>query len=116
MDRTPSRSELSSARRRALRLCLPFVVFGLPTVSARAETRVPVDGASTLTRHAWTTDEGLPDNSVLSIAQTQDGYLWVGTRGGLARFDGVRFAIFDQRNQPTWSSDVINALCAARDG
>ena len=40
---------------------------------------------------SWTTAEGLPQNSVQAIAQTTDGYLWTGTKGGLSRFDGVRF-------------------------
>ena len=44
------------------------------------------------------------------------GTLWIGTQGGLARFDGVRFVGFDQRTQPDWSSDEINALCASRGG
>ena len=49
--------------------------------------------------HVWQTDKGLPQNWVSSIAQTPDGYLWVGTRyGGLARFDGVRFVPFNQQN------------------
>ncbi|EEF63394.1 sensor histidine kinase [Pedosphaera parvula] len=49
--------------------------------------------------HAWQTDKGLPQNWVSSIAQTPDGYLWVGTRyGGLARFDGARFVSFNQQN------------------
>lgn len=43
---------------------------------------------------SWRTIDGLPQNSVQAIAQTADGYLWVGTRGGLARFDGVRFTTF----------------------
>jgi signal transduction histidine kinase/ligand-binding sensor domain-containing protein len=40
---------------------------------------------------AWRVEEGLPDNSVDAITQTPDGYLWLGTQGGLVRFDGVRF-------------------------
>ena len=47
----------------------------------------------------WQTDDGLPQNWVSSICQTADGYLWIGTRyGGLARFDGVRFASFNPEN------------------
>jgi signal transduction histidine kinase/ligand-binding sensor domain-containing protein len=43
---------------------------------------------------SWQTDDGLPQNTVNAIAQTRDGFLWVGTNGGLARFDGVRFLKF----------------------
>lgn len=47
---------------------------------------------------SWQTQQGLPQNSVLSLAQTPDGYLWFGTEEGVARFDGVRFTVFDKRN------------------
>ena len=42
----------------------------------------------------WQTDDGLPNNQVTSIAQGRDGYLWVGTVVGLARFDGFQFTPF----------------------
>ena len=42
-------------------------------------------------------DNGLPDNAVTAVLQTHDGYLWIGTYGGLARFDGVRFTVFNTR-------------------
>jgi len=45
---------------------------------------------------SWTTENGLPQNSVNDIRQTRDGYLWLATHGGLTRFDGVRFVIFDR--------------------
>jgi signal transduction histidine kinase/ligand-binding sensor domain-containing protein len=48
----------------------------------------------------WTSENGLPDSSVTAVAQTPDGYLWVGTYNGLARFDGVRFVTFDPANTP----------------
>ena len=44
--------------------------------------------------------EGLPQNTVLTMTQTRDGYLWVGTLAGLARFDGRRFTAFDPNNTP----------------
>ena len=44
-----------------------------------------------LTVRVWSQEQGLPDNSVTAVLQTQDDYLWIGTAGGLARFDGVRF-------------------------
>lgn len=43
---------------------------------------------------SWRTEDGLPLNTVTSIRQTRDGYLWIGTPNGLARFDGVRFTTF----------------------
>ena len=48
----------------------------------------------------WTSENGLPDSSVTAVAQTPDGYLWVGTYNGVARFDGVRFVTFDPANTP----------------
>ena len=45
---------------------------------------------------SWTTEDGLPQNSVTDIAQTPDGHLWLATYGGLVRFDGSRFPVFDR--------------------
>ncbi len=43
----------------------------------------------------WTSNDGLPQDSVNAIVQTPDGYLWVATQEGFARFDGVKFTVFD---------------------
>ncbi len=51
--------------------------------------------ASRFSASRWSTREGLPQNSVTGIMQDQDGYIWLSTFGGLARFDGVRFEVFD---------------------
>ena len=65
----------------------------------------------------WDSDRGLPENSVVSLAQTPDGYLWVGTQhGGLARFDGTRFVNFDQVNTPTLKSVEIHKLLVDAQG
>jgi len=48
----------------------------------------------------WTLEDGLPSSSVTTIAQTRDGYLWIGTYNGLVRFDGVQFVTFDPANTP----------------
>jgi ligand-binding sensor domain-containing protein len=58
----------------------------------------------------WRQTQGLPQNSVRTILQTHDGYLWIGTNGGLARFDGVRFTIFDNSNQNQLRDNEIWAL------
>lgn len=48
----------------------------------------------------WTRENGLPNSSVTSLAQTPDGYLWIGTYNGLTRFDGVKFVSYDPENTP----------------
>ncbi|PWU08286.1 MAG: hypothetical protein C5B50_29850 [Verrucomicrobia bacterium] len=57
-------------------------------------SEITVNPAYQLTVNAWTMEDGLPGNAVLTLAPTRDGYLWVGTPNGLTRFDGVRFVRF----------------------
>lgn len=59
---------------------------------------------------SWQTEQGLPQNSIHSILQTRDGYLWLGTEEGLVRFDGIRFTVFDKRNTPTLKNNYIWTL------
>ena len=68
------------------------------------------------TVEVWQIEDGLPQISVTSIAQTPDGYLWLGTFNGLARFDGVRFAVFDEGNTPALGSSRIVRLEVDSDG
>ncbi|MFT3829042.1 MAG: two-component regulator propeller domain-containing protein [Opitutaceae bacterium] len=65
---------------------------------------------------AWQTEDGLPQNSISAITETTDGYLWIGTYGGVARFDGVRFENFDSTNTPGLADTQIVSLFAAPDG
>lgn len=61
-------------------------------------------------------EDGLPGNNVTAVLQTRDGYIWVGTRSGLARFDGVRFKNFDSSNTPELQSPHVTCLFEASDG
>src|SRR5215471_2330342 len=56
------------------------------------------------------TENNLPNSTVTCIAQTPDRYLWVGTYGGLSRFDGVRFVTYDHLNQPAIGHSRIQGL------
>lgn len=55
-----------------------------------SETR-PLEPGSPYVVDVWKPADGLPGSSVLSLLQTHDGYLWVGTQYGMARFDGLHF-------------------------
>lgn len=68
-----------------------------------------------LIRRWWTSEAGLPQNTVQALAQTGDGYLWVGTQEGLARFDGMSFTQ-PESSSPGWLTENITALHTARDG
>ena len=58
----------------------------------------------------WSVDQGLPDSSVTAVTQTPDGYLWIGTKNGLARFDGVRFVAFNPGNTPAIENARVQRL------
>lgn len=64
----------------------------------------------------WTTEDGLPQNSVNSIVQTKDGYIWFATFGGLVRFDGIKFKIFNTINAPVFKTNRIVYLTEGGDG
>ncbi len=68
------------------------------------------------TRRVWQTQDGLPENTVQAFAQTPDHYLWIGTSGGLVRFDGASFVVYDRDNTPAIRDNSIFCLTAARDG
>jgi signal transduction histidine kinase/ligand-binding sensor domain-containing protein len=83
----------------------------LSALSSQAQTSL--DSVRPITEYihqVWQSAQGLPQNSVLSIAQTPDGYLWLGTEEGLVRFDGVRFTVFDKHSTSGLQNNQILAL------
>ncbi len=64
----------------------------------------------------WENDDGLPQNSVIAMTQTRDGYLWLGTLNGLARFDGERFTVFGDPTPPGLPANPIVCLYEDRGG
>ncbi|MBP8274217.1 MAG: hypothetical protein KAY59_07270, partial [Acidobacteria bacterium] len=65
---------------------------------------------------SWTTEQGLPQSSVGSVAQTADGFIWATTKGGLVRFDGVRFRVFDTATNPELPNSRLAGLFADETG
>jgi len=61
-------------------------------IAGGASTRTQERSVRSLSFQVWQREQGLPQNSIHALAQTRDGYLWVGSDDGVARFDGVRFA------------------------
>ena len=64
----------------------------------------------------WQEEDGLAQDSVQAIAQTKDGYLWLGTEKGLVRFDGINFETFTPENTPGLKDSFIDTLYADSDG
>jgi ligand-binding sensor domain-containing protein len=101
--RASAAAAVSPARLSTAVLCLTLVVWC--PAGALAQSRF----------ESWTTENGLPQNSIRDILQTRDGYLWLATEGGLVRFDGARFVVFD-KSVPGFESQRIGSLREDRNG
>jgi signal transduction histidine kinase/ligand-binding sensor domain-containing protein/DNA-binding response OmpR family regulator len=115
----PSREETRFATRpRPLgvpRLCAALLWLLTPFAPTLALS--PEKALSQYVMDDWQSGHGaLPQNSVLSMTQTGDGYLWLGTHHGLIRFDGARFVMFNQRNTPEFKGNSVEALHVDRFG
>jgi ligand-binding sensor domain-containing protein/signal transduction histidine kinase len=67
-------------------------------------------GSPNYVSRVWLRENGLPQNTVTAVLQTRDGYLWIGTYNGLARFDGVRFVCYDSGNTPELADSRVTSL------
>jgi len=68
------------------------------------------------TNDVWLMDDGLPQNYALVVVQTPDGYIWIGTQEGLARFNGHKFEVFNVNNNSCLSTNTINSLAVDDQG
>jgi signal transduction histidine kinase/ligand-binding sensor domain-containing protein/DNA-binding response OmpR family regulator len=73
-------------------------------------------GAPSWVHESWTIKDGLPVNSINTIIQDRQGYIWAATFDGLVRFDGIRFTVFNSANSEQLPSNRIIQLKEARDG
>jgi ligand-binding sensor domain-containing protein/signal transduction histidine kinase len=98
-----------------LRLWLFQILVLCPAIASTAQT----GGGGNEDEYAFDSfgmELGLPQTNVTVALQTRDGYLWVGTEGGLARFDGVRFVTFRKSNTPAFADHSVNCLYEDRAG
>lgn len=96
---------------------LAFATAGAVTPAVRtAQPARPEKPISAFYRETWTTRQGLPHNQINAIAQTPDGYLWLGTWEGLVRYNGLEFHQFDRSNTPALKDNGVRSLRAAANG
>jgi len=100
------------------RLLFKWAIAGLCAVSF-AVSAFAIDPARMLSQYlhdSWGTDRGLPSGSISAIAQTSDGYLWIGTDKGLVRFDGLSFRQFEQANPDPFVIGPVRTLLVDTNG
>jgi ligand-binding sensor domain-containing protein/signal transduction histidine kinase len=111
LNRTHEDSGAGQVARRFLLAAKLFFLFLFPSALAFA-----VDAPSVgYTERTWQMQDGLPEQVVQAFAQTVDRYLWIGTTGGLLRFDGERFLTFDRENTPAFTENNVFCLMVSRD-
>ena len=82
----------------------------LLSVSSCLKAMPTVLDKKSLLHRGWSVEAGLPQVSVSAMAQDEQGYIWLGTQGGLARFDGHQFTVFNTANTPQLLSNLITSL------
>lgn len=78
-----------------------------PIAASASEVEAIIDADKSIGQYVhrvWQREQGLPQQSVVGLAQSDDGYLWIGTQEGLARFDGVRFTVFGPSSEAAFRS------------
>ena len=95
---------------------LTYALIAVAAAVAPPPVSRAMNSADGYSRRVWQTQDGLPQDTINALVQTKDGYLWVGTGGGLARFDGFRFTIFNAENTPALREESVYSLYCARDG
>ncbi len=92
-------------------LCIFSFLYGVLVCSQAVFALDPNKAITQYIHDAWEVGDALSQNTIQAIVQTRDGYLWIGTRGGLARFDGVRFTML-----PGLENSDIRALLEDQEG
>ncbi|MGH9665350.1 MAG: ligand-binding sensor domain-containing protein, partial [Bryobacteraceae bacterium] len=92
-------------------VCIPLLLFAL-----RLAAIPPAPDLDCYSLRVWHTQDGLPEETVQAFAQTPDRYLWVGASGGLVRFDGAQFVVFDRENTAALRENSVFSLLVSREG
>ncbi|MEX2583729.1 MAG: two-component regulator propeller domain-containing protein [Gemmatimonadota bacterium] len=95
---------------RSTALLIALLLYSTP--AADAQTRA----LSQYILESWDQGDGLPQNNAEALAQTGDGYLWIGTQEGIARFDGTRFTVFSHTTTDALTTSDTGGLATGADG
>lgn len=105
--RPPKHVDAGRALRSGLLLLLAFCAV------ASAQPVRPIEGYY---RESWSQRDGLPHSLINAIAQTPDGYLWLATWEGAARYNGREFVVFDRESVAEMTDHGFRAMTVGRDG
>ena len=95
---------------------LAAVVLGGLALAPPVSALNPERKADSYSIHGWFTEDGLPSAKIRDAVQTRDGYLWVATAQGLARFDGTHFTAFTGVTNPELRGGGFFAVLETPDG
>jgi signal transduction histidine kinase/ligand-binding sensor domain-containing protein len=122
-DRTNPNTTVSRAKARlgvpASAVHWAAMVFSFVALLELVDSGFALEPSKTLAsygRQSWVMENGLPQNTVQALAQTQDGFVWLGTEVGLVRFDGNAFQVFDRSSRPALPGNDVRCLLADKDG
>jgi ligand-binding sensor domain-containing protein/signal transduction histidine kinase len=102
---------IAGVRLNLLRCCILVLIVSFPFLAIYALS-APL---FSYTQRLWQMQDGLPEQVVQAFAQTADRYLWIGTTGGLVRFDGERFQTFNRENTPAFTENNVFCLTVSHD-
>jgi len=102
-----------------LKCILVTVLLSLPVSTVNGQSNVGNSSEKHPHQYSimeWSRDDGLASNHVYDIIQSRDGFLWIGTGGGLSRFDGNSFTNINRSSHPVLLSNIVNSLLEDRNG
>jgi signal transduction histidine kinase/ligand-binding sensor domain-containing protein/CheY-like chemotaxis protein len=98
------------------RLFLWLILFPIYLVLGNENNVIAEKPLELYKQTVYTSEDGLPQNSIFFITQTPDGFIWLATNAGIARFDGIEFDVFDRKNTPALINDVSEFLLVDQGG
>ena len=88
------------------------------SLEAAGQLPLSLDSKASIGQYAidiWTTEHGLPNNAIMDVAKSPDGFIWLATFNGLVRFDGLEFTVFDRNNTDAFKTNNLADLFIAAD-